>query len=272
MASIAAGETRGVAPDATINSIRVTYNCEVNAYTSDVIEAFEWIIDNGEPNSIINLSMSAPTLSMTFAMNNTIMDGHVIVSSAGNNGMNACVDAASKYKQNSSIMVAASSDLDAQVNNLIIPFKNGATWSTNFGPCVDVYAPGHNIYAAKYNSSNTFITESGTSMASPFVAGIAAGYRSAHPNSSPQEVVQAIVNSSSSGKLSGLGAGSPNKLAYNILTTPSVYWKKTGQITLSQLYKPYEPFDACTAGQQRIQVTEPMNNWSLYTGHIWECK
>lgn len=271
VASIAAGETRGAAPDATINSIRVTHNCTGDGYASDIIEAFEWIIDNGQPNSIINFSMDFSSSLIQAVLAETVKDGHVVVTSAGNNGMNACNDNKNKYKQGHSIMVAASSDSDAQVNDLVIPFKNNQTWSTNFGACVNVYAPGHNIYAANYNNVNGFITDSGTSMASPFVAGIAAGYRSAHPNSSPQEVLQAILDAASTGKLSELGANSPNKLAYNIVPVPSVYWQPTEELFYPEFDLYFdEPFHSCTAGE-KILVTVGRDSWGYYH-RVWECK
>lgn len=260
VASTAAGQNYGVAPDATVNSIRIAYNCQGRATTSDMIEAFEWIINNGQPNSIINLSYTVNSHLAMYAMNNAIIDGHVVVSSAGNNNLDACIDATSKYKVATSIVVGASTLADKQYS------------LSNYGSCVDIYAPGSGILAANHSSNTSLKFRSGTSMASPFVAGLAAVYRSTYPNATPNEVVQALVNSASSGKLSGLGAGSPNKLAYNNLTRPSVYWKNTGRQGVSLEPNALMPFGPCTAGQSTIQTVDEIPGWGIYVGPIWECK
>lgn len=263
IASIAAGKKHGVAPEATINSIRISHDCDGRAKTSDMIEAFEWIINNGQPNSIINFSYNFTNSSVMHAMNSAIADGHVIVSSAGNNSINACHDTTTKYKQHSSIVVGSSTSSDVQ-----------STFS-NYGSCIDLYAPGSSIKAASYLSNTSTKIYSGTSMAAPIVTGLAAGYRSTYPNATPQEVFQAIISSSSHGKLSGLGEGSPNKLAYNILTVPSAYWQKTKKtIEIPVAFNSFEPFSSCIVGEKTLQTYRATSFYptSNYRAVVWECK
>lgn len=260
VASIAAGENYGVAPSSTINSIRIAYNCEGDSKMSDMIEAFEWVIDHGQPNSIINLSYTANSYLIRYAMDSAVTDGHVVVSAAGNNNLDSCTDPGSQYKTWSSILVGASTSSDGQSS------------FSNFGSCVDLYAPGSDITAAYHLNNTGTTTMSGTSMASPIVAGLAAGYRSTYPNATPQEVFQAIINSASSGKLSGLGTGSPNKLAYNILTVPSFYWQDTGVVINNPIPNATTPFGTCSLGNVTYKTLGFNPGNGLYYQRVWECK
>lgn len=260
VASIAAGKNFGVAPNATINSIRIA-NCQGKTNASDMIEALEWIVNYGKPNSVINISYGNSSSLIRDAMHKVILDGHFIVTSAGNSNLNSCYDPLSKYNARYSIMVGSSTSTDKQ------------SWFSNYGSCVDIYAPGSHIQAANYSSNTGTRTESGTSMAAPFVAGLAAGYRSTYPNATPNEVAQAIVTSASLGKLTGLGAGSPNKLAHNNLTVPSVYWQATKKISMTPAPNITMPFGPCTAGQKALQtLAEAHGRPGLYYARVWKCE
>ena len=261
VASTAAGRNYGVAPNARINSIKISRGCTNSAYTSDMLEAFDWVIKNGRPNSVINLSFSASSHAMLSAMGRAVQDGHVVVTSAGNESANACTDAGSKYKTHSALVVGATTSSDAM-----------ASYS-NYGKCVDIFAPGSNITAAKHSDNSSTISYNGTSMASPHIAGLAAGYRSLYPNASPNEVAQAIVQASSTGKLSGLGSGSPNKLAYNRLAVPSIYWKPTNEHTINPVPNAVPPLGPCKAGDSTIEtVGEHGGMQGLYVQRIWKCQ
>ncbi len=97
----------------------------------------------------------------------------------------------------------------------------GATASTdarasfsNYGTCVDLFAPGVSIRSTWSTSNTATATLSGTSMATPHVAGVAAAYLEANPGATPAVVGAAIVASATTGKVSGAGTGSPNRLLY----------------------------------------------------------
>ena len=107
----------------------------------------------------------------------------------------------------------------------------GSTTSTdarssfsNYGTCVDVFAPGSSITSAWYTSTTATNTISGTSMASPHVAGVAALYLQGAPSATPAAVVNAITSTATTGVVTSAGTGSPNLLVYSLLsgggTTP----------------------------------------------------
>jgi subtilisin family serine protease len=79
---------------------------------------------------------------------------------------------------------------------------------------VKIFAPGTNIYSAWKNSNNAYATLSGTSMASPHVAGAAAIILSENPGYSPEQVVSCLKRQATSGALDDIGNGSPNTMLY----------------------------------------------------------
>jgi len=87
---------------------------------------------------------------------------------------------------------------------------------SNFGTCVDLFAPGSGILSAWFSSNTATATLSGTSMASPHVAGVAALYRQANPSASSTAVRDAIVNNATTNVITNVGTGSPNRLLYSL--------------------------------------------------------
>lgn len=137
-----------------------------------------------------------------------------MVVSAGNSNADACLY--SPASEPTAITVGATTSSDAR-----------ASYS-NFGTCVDVFAPGTNITSAWHTSTNAINTISGTSMASPHVAGIAALALNANPSATPAAVAQFVLNNAAPNRLTSLGAGSPNKLAYSLGTgAPGVVVDRT---------------------------------------------
>jgi subtilisin family serine protease len=89
-----------------------------------------------------------------------------------------------------------------------------AGFASNFGEIVDIFAPGTNILSAGYTSNSATATQTGTSMASPHVAGLAAYLISLEGLSTPSAVLERLIALSTTGTVTGLN-GSPNRLAFN---------------------------------------------------------
>ncbi|HXE59594.1 MAG TPA: S8 family serine peptidase [Gemmatimonadaceae bacterium] len=194
------GKTYGVAKDVTLWSVRVL-QCDGSAPLSNIIAGIDWVTANHRSPAVANMSLgatNAPVLDSAVAK--SIRSGVTYVVAAGNYGENACSIAPANLPQ--VIDVGASDDTDHR-------------WSaSDYGTCITLFAPGVNITSADYLSDIAHVTWSGTSMASPHVAGIAALYLQAHPTATPAQVKQAIVANATSGKIIGT-SGSPNLLAYS---------------------------------------------------------
>ena len=110
---------------------------------------------------------------------------------------------------------------------------------SNYGTCVDLYAPGVSIVSSINYSDVDFGAASGTSMASPHVAGAAAVYLSANPTATPAQVASALVANATAGVLSSLGTGSPNRLLYarvdGVITPPPRARRRPGAAKASLL-------------------------------------
>jgi subtilisin family serine protease len=194
------GASYGIAKAVTLWSVRVL-DCDGSAPLSDIIAGIDWVTAHHRSPAVANMSLgatNAPVLDSAVAK--SIRSGVTYVVAAGNYTENACVIAPANLPQ--AIDVGASDATDHR-------------WSaSDYGTCITLFAPGVNITSADYLSDIAHVTWSGTSMASPHVAGIAALYLQAHPTATPAQVKAAIVGNATSGKIIGVN-GSPNLLAYS---------------------------------------------------------
>ncbi len=136
------------------------------------------------------------------AVNNAINAGVVFAVAAGNENQNACN--VSPARAGAAITVGSTTSTDARSS------------FSNFGTCVDIFAPGSSITSAWATSDTATNTISGTSMATPHVAGAAALYLQAFPGSSPATVRNALVNNATTNRITNAGTGSPNRLLYTL--------------------------------------------------------
>ncbi len=218
VASTAAGTLYGVAKNATIHAVRVL-NCNGSGTYADVIEGMDWVRTNhgGQP-SVVNMSLGGPSSAAVNEAVKALTDAGVsVVVAAGNSyGANAC---------NSSPAGAAS----ALTIGATSPGEQRAAFS-NVGPCVDLFAPGVDVLAAGIASDNATRILSGTSMASPHVAGAVALYLQRFPRATPAQVHDAVNANATPGIVGD--AQSANRFLYTNFGEPqgsSCYGRCGGQ-------------------------------------------
>ena len=205
VAGTVGGQRWGVAKDVGLVAVRVL-NCKGNGTTSGVIEGIDWVTGDADDQSVANLSLGgSPSVALDNAVAGSIAAGITYAVAAGNSTEDACNF--SPARVGAAITVGATDDWDWDA------------WFSNWGTCLDLFAPGDSITSAWKRSDTAKKTISGTSMAAPHVAGAAALYVEAHPAATPQQVRDAIVGGSTPNKISFVygGPGSPNRLLFSRL-------------------------------------------------------
>lgn len=199
VAATAAGRTYGVAEQAIIYPVRIA-GCDGMATASAAIAGLDWVRANHVKPAVVNLSFSWPTRSdIDGAVSNLINAGVVVVTSAGNNNADAC-----GYSPKQVSMIIAVGNTDSY---------DTRSPESNWGSCVQMFAPGVGIVSAWIDSDTDTRTLTGTSMSSPVVAGIAALYLQGDPTAPVWKVREAVINSSTFGQVTD-PQGTPNRLAY----------------------------------------------------------
>jgi subtilisin family serine protease len=196
------GSTYGVAKSVQLRAVRVL-NCSGSGSTSGVIAGVDWVRQNHAASAVANMSLGGPaSSSLDTAINNLHNSGVTIVVAAGNENQNACNVSPARAANAVTTGSTTSGDVRSSFSN--------------WGTCVDIFAPGSSIPSAWYTSNTATATLSGTSMASPHVAGVAALYKQANPSASPTTIRNAIVNGSTTNRISSVGTGSANRLLYSL--------------------------------------------------------
>jgi subtilisin family serine protease len=207
VASTATGTKYGVAKGAKAVAVRVL-DCSGNGTYTQVISGINWVTANAVKPAVANMSLGGPPDAATDnAVAASIASGIVYAVAAGNSAANACNYTPSRVA--AAITVGATGKYGGGLPPT--PLDVQSSYS-NYGSCLDLYAPGTNIRAAWNTGDAATNTISGTSMASPHVAGAAALYLAQHPTATSAEVRDALVNNAIAGALSSLGTGSPNRL------------------------------------------------------------
>lgn len=202
VAGTVAGSTYGVAKAATVVPVRVL-DCKGSGYNSDVVAGLDWIAAHhpaGVP-AVANLSLGGPaSTAVDTAIQAVMNDGVSAVVAAGNSAVDAC--GSSPARVPAAVTVAASDSADRQAS------------FSNYGSCVDLYAPGVGITSTYYTSATATASMSGTSMAAPHAAGAAAVLLSQNPALTPAQVAGSLVSNATAGVISGATGGTPNRLLY----------------------------------------------------------
>jgi subtilisin family serine protease len=199
VAGTVAGTAYGVAKGAKVVAVRVL-NCRGSGTTSGVIAGVDWVTQHAVKPAVANMSLGGGYYAaLNTAVANAVASGVAFAVAAGNSNDDACSYSPSSTP--SAITVGATTSSDAR-----------ASYS-NYGTCVDIQAPGSGITSDWIGSATATNTISGTSMASPHVAGAAALVLGANPTFTAQQVRDALVTNATNGVVTGLPSG-PNKLLY----------------------------------------------------------
>lgn len=201
VAGTVGGSEYGVAKDATLVPVRVL-GCDGSGSTSGVIAGVDYVAENAEAPAVANMSLGgASDPALDEAVEGAVSSGVTFAVAAGNDsGADAC-DSSPAAAPNA-LTTAATTDTDA------------ASSFTNVGPCVDIAAPGTDITSAWIGSPDAEDTISGTSMASPHVAGVAALYLETNTGASPTEVGDALTEAAVPDAITGLPSDTANLLLH----------------------------------------------------------
>lgn len=201
VAATIGGTTYGVAKKVNLVSVRVL-DCQGSGTTSGVIAGVEWVTVNHASPAVANLSLGgSASTALDSAVAASIASGVTYSIAAGNSRDDACRYSPARVP--AAITVGASTVSDSR-----------DTSYSNYGSCVDLFAPGTAITSATSASDTSTATWSGTSMASPHVAGVAALYLQVYPQAGPAQVAAAITSNATPSVLGAVGSGSPNLLLY----------------------------------------------------------
>jgi subtilisin family serine protease len=196
------GSSYGAAKDVRLVPVRVL-DCNGSGSTSGVIAGVDWVTAVHSGPSVANMSLGGgANAALDAAVDNSINSGVVYTVAAGNSNTNACT--ASPARTPAAITVGATASSDSR-----------ASYS-NFGTCLDLFAPGSSITSAWYTSNTATRTISGTSMAAPHAAGVAALRLQADPTATPSAVSSWITSNATAGVVGNAGLGSPNRLLYSV--------------------------------------------------------
>ena len=200
VASTAVGTSYGVATDALVVPVRVL-DCLGSGLTSGILAGLNYVADyplNGK-RAVVNMSLGGDTSAVLDAAVARLVElGIVVVVAAGNDSTPACE--VSPAREPSAITVGATDDSDTRA------------FFSNYGSCVDIFAPGYDIEGASIDPAFENVTKSGTSMASPHVAGAAAIALTTFPSASPARVIDLLTSDATTGIINDVGTGSPNRL------------------------------------------------------------
>ncbi len=202
VAGTVGGTAHGVAKGVALTAVKVL-DCGGSGSWAGVTAGVDWVTGNHTSGpAVANMSLGGTGSNATLenAVRNSIADGVVYSLASGNSNSDACNFTPARTPE--AITVNASQNNDARAS------------FSNYGTCSDIFAPGVNITSAWSTSDTATNTISGTSMAAPHVAGVAAVMLAANPNQSPQQVANAMYANASVNKVTNPGPGSPNRLLY----------------------------------------------------------
>ncbi|MGP3967175.1 S8 family peptidase [Streptomyces sp. 6N223] len=198
VAATVAGSAHGVAKKADIVAVRVLNN-QGSGTTAQVIAGIDWVTENAVKPAVANMSLGGTVdPALDEAVRNAIAAGVTFAVAAGNDGADAADTSPARVEE--AITVGSTDDTDTR------------SYFSNYGSALDLFAPGSDITSAWHTSDSATNTISGTSMATPHVAGAAALYLADNPDATPAQVSDALTSTAIPDNLVDPGTGSPNLL------------------------------------------------------------
>ncbi|MFD5428691.1 S8 family peptidase [Streptomyces sp. NPDC127084] len=198
VAGTVGGATYGFAKQATLVSVRVL-DCDGVGAWSGIIAGLDWVARTAKPRAVLTASLGGTkSPSVNAAADAVFARGVLPVIAAGNSADDACRTSPASTPRVVTVGAVDRTDTEADFSN--------------YGRCLDLYAPGTEIVSAQMGGGSTEM--SGTSMAAPHVAGVAALYRGTHPDAAPKAVSDWLVNQATKSAIRSLSPGSPNRLLY----------------------------------------------------------
>ncbi|GIE98443.1 S8 family peptidase [Paractinoplanes rishiriensis] len=198
VAGTVGGNTYGVAKAVRLVGVRVL-GCTGGGTTAGVISGVNWVTQNAQKPAVANMSLGGgASTTLDTAVRNSIAAGISYAVAAGNSNTNACNSSPARVP--TAITVGATTRTDARSS------------FSNYGSCLDIFAPGTSITSAWYTTTTATSTISGTSMASPHVAGAAALVLQANPSFTPAQVASWLTTNAVANKVTSPGTSSPNRL------------------------------------------------------------
>ncbi len=197
VAGTVGGTTWGMAKGVSLVPVRVL-DCYGSGYVSDIVAGIDWMVANAVLPAVANLSLGGGvSATLDAAVAKAVSAGITMAVAAGNSNVDACT--ASPAREPSALTVGATDSTDRRADY------------SNWGSCLDLFAPGSAITSASYSSDSGAAIMSGTSMAAPHVAGLAALYLQAHPAATPKTVAASIKSAATSAWCSTRGPARPTR-------------------------------------------------------------